>query len=449
MQVVVIPNMKIGRNDKCHCESGKKYKKCCLMRDERKPHETLAKFVGNEWIETELGKIRLDGYNNMNPMNLARIDMHPLIKAIVGTQIKLQRSKQAGKTPIALGRDELLQNLLHENLTILDQLLDVADLQKRLRNKDEFPKAEYELAVAAGYARMGYKPSFIQRSSSKRTGEFYVSDKNGNTVLIECKKKDMTSPKEQKITSWWEEFQHLMMQKLKSIKKPYGIAIHIPLNPERTETHSAVDEIAKILLSNQEGENTVINGKYRVTLEKFCEIGGSANPDQVGLFGRDADFSVSVAKQDKSAWPLGNKLPTELHDPMKVSGYGSSGFLEEKVSSIISTLGDAYGQLEEDKSNVVYMDINVAAMTPERSSAIMANLPSEIEKKLSRDYSKISAVVLTNLKLLGHSEIMGFHADEHVVYNENAKKKLPDGFRLYGDIVNGQSILADIKVLLN
>lgn len=67
--------------------------------------------------------------------------MHPLIKAIVGTQIKLQRSKQAGKTLIALGRDELLQNLLHENLTILDQLLDVADLQKRLRNKDEFPKA--------------------------------------------------------------------------------------------------------------------------------------------------------------------------------------------------------------------------------------------------------------------------------------------------------------------
>lgn len=67
MQVVVTPNMKIGRNDKCHCESGKKYKKCCLMRDERKPHETLAKFVGNEWIETELGKIRLDGYNKYEP----------------------------------------------------------------------------------------------------------------------------------------------------------------------------------------------------------------------------------------------------------------------------------------------------------------------------------------------------------------------------------------------
>ena len=88
-------------------------------------------------------------------------------------------------------------------------------------------------------------------------------------------------------------------------------------------------------------------------------------------------------------------------------------------------------------------------MTPTRSRAIMAKLPSEIHKKLSRDYSKISAVVLTNLKLLGHSEIMGFHADEHVVYNENAKEKLRDGFMIYGDILKGKSILTDIKILLD
>ncbi len=33
MQVVVIPNMKIGRNDQCHCGSGKKYKKCCMNKE--------------------------------------------------------------------------------------------------------------------------------------------------------------------------------------------------------------------------------------------------------------------------------------------------------------------------------------------------------------------------------------------------------------------------------
>jgi len=423
--------MKLGRNDPCLCGSGKKYKKCCLARDERKPHETLAKFVGNDWIEAELAKVKLDGYNNMNPMNLARIDMHPLIKAIVGTQIKLKRSEQAGKTPIAMGRDELLQNLLHENLTILDSLLDVNDLRKRLRNKDEFPKAEYEIAIAAGYARMGYKPSFIKRSSAKRTGEFYISDKNGNVVLVECKKKDITSPKEQKLTSWWEEFQHLVMEKLKVTKKSYGIAIYLPINPERAETHQVANEVNQLVGADFTGE-TLLLEKYKVRMEKIV------SREQNEKFSNDAGLGVSRI--------LFNKKTGVISESMKISGYFPSDFIEEKVSSIISTLGDAYGQLEEDKPNVVYMDINVAAMTPVRSSAIMANLPSEIKKKLSRDYSKISAVVLTNLKLLGHSEIMGFHADEHVVYNENAKKKLPDGFRLYGDMANGQSILADIKV---
>jgi len=57
------------------------------MRDERKSHETLAKFVGNDWIEAELAKVKLDGYNNMNPMNLARIDMHPC-SSIVGANKK-------------------------------------------------------------------------------------------------------------------------------------------------------------------------------------------------------------------------------------------------------------------------------------------------------------------------------------------------------------------------
>ena len=31
--------MKLGRNDLCHCGSGKKYKKCCLQKDEEAEHD--------------------------------------------------------------------------------------------------------------------------------------------------------------------------------------------------------------------------------------------------------------------------------------------------------------------------------------------------------------------------------------------------------------------------
>jgi SEC-C motif-containing protein len=35
--------MKLGRNDPCHCGSGKKYKQCCLTKDEAAAREVRAK----------------------------------------------------------------------------------------------------------------------------------------------------------------------------------------------------------------------------------------------------------------------------------------------------------------------------------------------------------------------------------------------------------------------
>jgi SEC-C motif len=41
---------KIGRNEKCHCGSGKKYKKCCLMKEQEKP-AFQSQEEWNEWVE--------------------------------------------------------------------------------------------------------------------------------------------------------------------------------------------------------------------------------------------------------------------------------------------------------------------------------------------------------------------------------------------------------------
>ncbi|MGM0760094.1 MAG: SEC-C metal-binding domain-containing protein [Thermodesulfobacteriota bacterium] len=35
---------KLGRNDKCHCGSGKKYKKCCMAKDQKQQREAHAPF---------------------------------------------------------------------------------------------------------------------------------------------------------------------------------------------------------------------------------------------------------------------------------------------------------------------------------------------------------------------------------------------------------------------
>jgi len=402
------------------------------MKKERKPHETLKLFFGEKWINKRIEKTKLDGFDNLNPMNLAKTKIHPLIKAIIGTQIKLARSKYSGKTPIALESDELLQSLLHENLTILEPILDLPDWQIRLRDKKEFPKAEYELAIAAGYARTGNIVNFIPRSTD-RTGEFYVVDKTGNEVLVECKKKDMTGPKQNKISNWWNEFQYLIMEKLKANSKSIGVAIHIPLDPKKEELSKIVEITKKLISDDCEGEKKFLKERYKITLTKLN------SETECNEFGKDADYGVTRFLKDRKTRYVSYQ--------MKIVGYSPSEFIDEKIKSVIDTLGQAYGQLEDGKPNIVYIDINVPSMTPESSAKIIAKLPSAIKRKLSRDYSKISAVVLTNLKLLKFKGAMGFHAEENVIHNDKATNKVPNEFKIYGDIDNGHSILEDMRML--
>ena len=52
--------MKANRNDPCPCGSGKKYKKCCLTKDEEKRQETLVK---SKELDRELSNGKYDDYS--------------------------------------------------------------------------------------------------------------------------------------------------------------------------------------------------------------------------------------------------------------------------------------------------------------------------------------------------------------------------------------------------
>jgi hypothetical protein len=41
--VAVFPTKSLGRNEPCHCGSGRKYKQCCLVKDEAAEREARAK----------------------------------------------------------------------------------------------------------------------------------------------------------------------------------------------------------------------------------------------------------------------------------------------------------------------------------------------------------------------------------------------------------------------
>jgi SEC-C motif-containing protein len=43
MSVALFPSNSLGRNEPCHCGSGKKYKQCCLSKDEAAERSARAK----------------------------------------------------------------------------------------------------------------------------------------------------------------------------------------------------------------------------------------------------------------------------------------------------------------------------------------------------------------------------------------------------------------------
>jgi hypothetical protein len=45
---VASPGRSLGRNDPCHCGSGRKYKQCCLEKDEAAAREERAKAAAAE-----------------------------------------------------------------------------------------------------------------------------------------------------------------------------------------------------------------------------------------------------------------------------------------------------------------------------------------------------------------------------------------------------------------
>ena len=51
--------MKIGRNERCPCDSGKKYKNCCLQKDELAKPKTMSYKEFGEYIQKETNEDQL------------------------------------------------------------------------------------------------------------------------------------------------------------------------------------------------------------------------------------------------------------------------------------------------------------------------------------------------------------------------------------------------------
>lgn len=239
------PSKPIGRNDPCYCKSGKKYKKCCQLKEPeilraasealqkvnlkksqlesigifinlvdpviykhpttgkqhkawgiankvyhtRRAEETFHEFIidilretlGKEWWEKEV----------------ATNDRHFIGKCFLAFQVWRQKnathpaSRVDEKTFYGMpdGWSKSLLSLAFDVISLqhTQQLPD--SLLKRLRNKNEYQGARYEVAIAAIFARLNCKITFLNDTEkSSKHCEFIAKDlATGSEIAVEAK----------------------------------------------------------------------------------------------------------------------------------------------------------------------------------------------------------------------------------------------------------------------
>lgn len=99
---------------------------------------------------------------------------------------------------IQLGR--FYENLSESKVVLPNGEIVSEDIKERyrdkLRNKDEFDKAKFELQAAAGYARSGFRVNFIDEGEEKRPDLLVKGSETD--IFVECKKLDKESSEDKK-----------------------------------------------------------------------------------------------------------------------------------------------------------------------------------------------------------------------------------------------------------
>lgn len=229
--------MKTGRNEKCCCGSGKKYKYCCLNRKEAYiPVNSAHKFIGKKPIEKNLHivpSIVAKGYRlraiwnriykrplketfhefimsmllgiygeewRKQQMELDEKDRHIIMKWVFSDFELSKKALMVGEKEIdeygietwgciASGESQALIQLAYDIycLQIINKL--PSFMIKKLKDKVDFQSVRYEIAVAAIMARAGFDIEFLDdKIKSEKHCEFIAKHKNsGIEIGVEAK----------------------------------------------------------------------------------------------------------------------------------------------------------------------------------------------------------------------------------------------------------------------
>lgn len=225
--------MKMGRNDPCPCGSGKKYKKCCypkpllqILQERVSRPENISsngQFIGRPFIQSEFKdkKVRAVGsrfYYNLPSDETFHEFLIRLLKDVVGLEWGQSESeKPLEEQHIIVQWIKEMADLFHsEDCIVVDKEKDIKSIEptgnvqsllclaydiysvihcgnlpetlvNRLKDKDNFQGARYEIAVAAIFVRVGFDIEWIEDNVNKHCEFVATHKKTKEKVAVEAK----------------------------------------------------------------------------------------------------------------------------------------------------------------------------------------------------------------------------------------------------------------------
>jgi hypothetical protein len=361
----------------------------------------ISSVVGGDWVMKKLRHAKSEADKHSRTLDkrthayLFKPKPHPLIE----WALEFERWREAC---IQNNRFELSQAVLR--LFILGQSLEKAQYQpgfekliSRLKQKDSFFSAAFEVEVAAWYIQRGFEVRFVEEGSD-RSPDLYVS-KNGSSCFVECKCRDALTERDKKIEAIWEELKETILKAVGPQKLNPLIVVKTDSDPERNEIDGLRDFLLDCCRKGGCGNYDHVTGcmefatdptgKYKVIVKRLLLPDEEIQQDKFEiLFKDEIDNSAMVVEKR-----IDEKSKSHFKNPIFI-GFKNT-VLSDKVSGIVNAFKSAVGQLKKGKPGVVWIRISDDSWSRELDKSVERAI-SLLEAELrGGTNTRVNAVVLT------------------------------------------------------
>jgi hypothetical protein len=382
----------------------------------RNEHPLVEKAIGKAWLDAEVRRATSripPSRKTFSQWELSRIQRaiaHPLISEI-------RQIFQDGQG--YLFRHDLLENCLEQ----LFSALDFKSLRPRLRSAREYEKVEYELLVAAAYARYGCQ---VTPNLTSKGADMEVRAGSDEPVWIECKRKDTRTASEAGMKSFREQIDGRLIDALSSSGLNYNVTFDVSGDPTHLRPEDLIANTVS-LCSRSDNTSENICDCVSVSVVKLADPGARIPADVLDL------FRQSPAGMRKSS--MGVEADQAFHvDPIQVQ-WNIPDDADGRRKGVLESLREAASQLPASGRGVIYIDINLKDYDQITDTFDDAN--QDIQSELSHHHGRVNCVVVT---VVTPSRTMdgksGWAFDALLVRQADPKRLLPAKLPILGATPN-------------